>query len=77
MIYFVIEKTAKKYENIRNSNKVALAIDTYGRNPKSVNVQGYAEIIESGKEYERIAKLLAKGISITLQTALLEEKTLS
>jgi nitroimidazol reductase NimA-like FMN-containing flavoprotein (pyridoxamine 5'-phosphate oxidase superfamily) len=58
VIYFVTEKTTKKVQNLRHNNKIAVIIDTYQRSPISINIQGTAEIIEKGEEYEKAAKLL-------------------
>jgi nitroimidazol reductase NimA-like FMN-containing flavoprotein (pyridoxamine 5'-phosphate oxidase superfamily) len=48
----------RKYENIKHNNMVALAVDVYGSiDNKAVCVQGMAEIIERGHEFERLYKM--------------------
>ena len=60
IIYFITERTTKKFQNLKKNDKIAVIIDTYDRSPKSLNIQGRAEIIEEGAEYERAAELLIK-----------------
>ncbi|MDE1855721.1 MAG: pyridoxamine 5'-phosphate oxidase family protein [Candidatus Micrarchaeota archaeon] len=57
-IYFATDYGTKKLENIQYSNKLAIVIDVYERQPKSVSIQGIAEILEKGKEFQYAYKLL-------------------
>jgi uncharacterized protein len=56
--YIATDYETKKYENIKNNNRVALAVDVYSpENNKAICVQGTAEIIEKGEEFARIYKI--------------------
>jgi uncharacterized protein len=56
--YIATDYETKKYENIKNNNRVALAVDVYSPvNNKAICVQGTAEIIEKGEEFARIYKI--------------------
>ena len=55
--YIATDYETKKYENIKENNRVALAVDVYSSvGNKAVCVQGKAEIIEKGKEFARLYK---------------------
>jgi nitroimidazol reductase NimA-like FMN-containing flavoprotein (pyridoxamine 5'-phosphate oxidase superfamily) len=52
---FATDYGTKKIENIKNNNRVALTVDVYDSvKNKAICVQGSAEIIESGSEFERL-----------------------
>jgi nitroimidazol reductase NimA-like FMN-containing flavoprotein (pyridoxamine 5'-phosphate oxidase superfamily) len=56
--YIATDYETKKYENIKNNNRIALAVDVYSPvNNKAICVQGTAEIIEKGEEFARIYKI--------------------
>jgi uncharacterized protein len=56
--YIATDYDTKKYENIKNNNRVALAVDVYSSlNNKALCVQGRAEIIEKGEEFARIYRI--------------------
>ena len=58
--YIATDYETKKYENIRNNNRVALSVDVYSPvNNKAICVQGTAEIIEKGEEFARIYKIFS------------------
>lgn len=56
--FIATDYETKKYENIKENDRVALTIDVYSsvRN-KAVCVQGRAEIIERGGEFARLYKV--------------------
>lgn len=56
--YFATDFDTKKIKNIEKNNKIAIVFDVYSRQPKGVTVQGFAEIIEKGKEFDYARKLL-------------------
>jgi nitroimidazol reductase NimA-like FMN-containing flavoprotein (pyridoxamine 5'-phosphate oxidase superfamily) len=48
----------KKYDNIKHNKRVALVVDIYSSVGNSaVCVQGEAEIVEKGEEFERLYKI--------------------
>lgn len=56
--YIATDYETKKYDNIKDNNKVALAVDTYGtEGNKAVCIQGKAEIIERGEKFARLYKV--------------------
>jgi len=56
--YIATDYETKKYENIMENHRVALAVDVYSSvGNKAVCVQGKAKIIEKGKEFARIYKI--------------------
>lgn len=56
--YIATDYETRKYDNIKQSNKVALAVDTYSIvGNKAVCIQGKAEIIERGEEFARLYKV--------------------
>jgi nitroimidazol reductase NimA-like FMN-containing flavoprotein (pyridoxamine 5'-phosphate oxidase superfamily) len=56
--YIATDYKTKKYENIKENDRVALAVDTYSSaGNKAVCVQGRAEIIEKGGEFARLYKV--------------------
>ncbi len=56
--YIATDYETRKYENIKDNNKVALTVDVYNSvGNKAVCVQGQAEIIEKGKEFARLYKI--------------------
>jgi nitroimidazol reductase NimA-like FMN-containing flavoprotein (pyridoxamine 5'-phosphate oxidase superfamily) len=56
--YIATDYKTKKYENIKNNKRVALAVDLYSPvNNKAICMQGTAEIIEKGQEFARIYKI--------------------
>lgn len=56
-VYFATDYETKKYENLKKNSRVAVVIDKF---PPTVGatIQGEAEIIERGKEFEYAFKLL-------------------
>lgn len=62
-LYAATDYGTKKLDNIRHNPRVAVIIDEYGepwgRN-KGVMIQGVAELLEGGREFEKAAKLLTK-----------------
>ncbi len=53
--YIATDYETRKYENIKENNNVALAVDVYSSvGNKAVCLQGRAEIIEKGKEFARL-----------------------
>jgi uncharacterized protein len=57
VFYIATDYETKKYENINKNNRVALAVDVYSSvGNKAVLVQGRAEVIENGTEFERLYK---------------------
>ena len=57
--YIATDYETKKYENIMENHRVALAVDVYSSvGNKAVCVQGKAKIIEKGKEFARIYKIV-------------------
>jgi nitroimidazol reductase NimA-like FMN-containing flavoprotein (pyridoxamine 5'-phosphate oxidase superfamily) len=56
--YIATDYETKKYDNIKENNKVALAVDIYNTvGNKAVCIQGKAEIIERGGEFARLYKV--------------------
>jgi nitroimidazol reductase NimA-like FMN-containing flavoprotein (pyridoxamine 5'-phosphate oxidase superfamily) len=56
--YIATDYETKKYENIKEYGRVALAVDVYSPvGNKAVCVQGRAEIIERGREFARLYKI--------------------
>ena len=52
---FATDYGTRKIENIMHNKRVALTVDVYDSvKNKAVCVQGHAEIIESGNEFERL-----------------------
>lgn len=61
VFYIATDYETKKYKNIKENNRVALAIDVYGSaGNKAVCVQGRAEIIESGSKFARLYSMFQK-----------------
>ena len=56
-LYFIIDYGSKKEKNLRRNNRVAVVVDVYARTPQAVAVQGRAEFIEKGDEFERVEKM--------------------
>ncbi len=55
---FATDYGTKKLENIQNNNRVALTVDVYGATGnKAVCVQGTAEVIDDGGEFERLYRI--------------------
>lgn len=55
--YIATDYETRKYENIKENDRVALAVDVYSSvGNRAVCVQGRAEIIEKGKEFARLYK---------------------
>lgn len=56
--YIATDYETRKYENIKENDRVALAVDVYSSiGNRAVCVQGRAEIIEKGKEFARLYKV--------------------
>jgi len=56
--YIATDYETKKYENIKENDRVALVVDVYSSvGNKAVCVQGRAEIIEKGREFSRLYKI--------------------
>ena len=61
VFYIATDYETKKYKNIKENNRVALAIDVYSSvGNKAVCVQGRVEIIESGSDYARLYNMFQK-----------------
>lgn len=59
--YIATDYETKKYENIKENDRVALAIDVYSSvGNKAVCVQGRTEIIERDSEFARLYKTFQK-----------------
>jgi len=56
-IVIAIDYGTKKLGNLRENNKIALVVDEYHPN-HAVMVQGECEILERGKEYLRLLRIL-------------------
>lgn len=56
-IVIAIDYGTKKLGNLRENNKIALVVDDYHPN-HAVMVQGECEILERGKEYLRLLRIL-------------------
>ncbi len=56
-IVIAVDYGTKKLGNLRQNSKVALVVDDYHPN-RAVMVEGECEIIEKGKEYLRLLKVL-------------------
>jgi|SRR5690348_7926969 len=59
-VYFAIDYDTVKYKNLLKSDKIALSIDVYARQPKAVIMQGRAKMFDEGKEFDYGLKLLQK-----------------
>lgn len=59
-LYFAIDYDTLKYKNLLKNNKIGIAIDVYERQPIAVIMQGRAQMLEKGKEFEKAFKLLQK-----------------
>ena len=58
LFYFATDYETRKFENLKENDKVALAIDVYSSvGNKAVCVQGRAEVIERGTEFARLYKI--------------------
>ena len=56
--YIATDYETRKYENIKENDRVALAVDVYSSvGNRAVCVQGRAEIIEKGEEFARLYKI--------------------
>ncbi|HVX03252.1 MAG TPA: pyridoxamine 5'-phosphate oxidase family protein [Nitrososphaera sp.] len=57
--YFATDLETRKLENLKKNDKVALAVDVYESSVgnRAVCIQGKAEVIEGGKEFERLYKI--------------------
>ena len=57
--YFATDYDSRKYKNLRKNKNIALAIDIYNSSidNKAVIIQGTAEIIEKGREFEKLYNL--------------------
>ena len=61
VFYIATDYETKKYKNIKENNRVALAIDIYSSVVnKAICVQGRAEIIESGSRFARLYNMFHK-----------------
>jgi len=62
-IYFATDYGAKKARNLRENRKVSIIIDQYFEDwskLKGILIQGEAELLETGSEFEKIRYLLHK-----------------
>lgn len=57
--YFGTDYESRKYKNLDKNKKIALAVDIYNSSTdnKAVIIQGTAEIIEKGKEFQQLYDL--------------------
>lgn len=61
VFYFATDYETKKLDNIRNNNRIALAVDVYSSvGNKAVCIQGTAELIERGSEFSRLYKTFSQ-----------------
>ena len=61
VFYFATDYETKKLDNIRNNNRIALAVDVYSSvGNKAVCIQGTAELIERGSEFLRLYKMFSQ-----------------
>jgi nitroimidazol reductase NimA-like FMN-containing flavoprotein (pyridoxamine 5'-phosphate oxidase superfamily) len=59
--YIATDYETKKYENIKENNRIALTVDVYSSvGNKAVCVQGTVKVIEKGSEFERLYKIFQK-----------------
>jgi nitroimidazol reductase NimA-like FMN-containing flavoprotein (pyridoxamine 5'-phosphate oxidase superfamily) len=56
-VIVAVDYGTKKLKNLRENQKVALIVDDYRPN-RGLMIQGESEILEKGKEYLRLQKLL-------------------
>jgi len=56
-IVIAVDYNTKKLKNLRENRKVALVVDTYEPN-RGLMIEGDCEIIERGKEYLRLLRIL-------------------
>jgi len=66
-IYIATERDSKKIRNIVKNNKVALVVDDYVSwgDVRGVLIEGEAEILESGKNYEFGERLIHEKYKLT------------
>lgn len=58
LFYFATDLETRKLENLKRNGRVALAVDVYSSvGNKAVCVQGTAEIIERGSDFDRLYKM--------------------
>lgn len=59
--YIATDYETKKYENLKENDRVALTVDVYSSiGNKAVCVQGRVKIIEKGREFARLYKIFQK-----------------
>ena len=57
-LYFATDYDTRKYANLRKNSRIGVAIDVYGRQPKSVLIQGRAIMLEKGAAFANAYRLL-------------------
>ena len=62
-IIVAIDYGTKKLENLRQNNRVALVVDDYRPN-HAVMVEGECEILERGREYLRLLRILFEKFEV-------------
>lgn len=57
VFYFATDLETRKLENIKANGRVALVVDVYSsKGNRAVCVQGKAELVERGNEFDRLYK---------------------
>lgn len=55
VIFYATDYNTRNYKNLKINSNIAISIDTYkSKDHKAVLIQGNAEIIENGEEFEQI-----------------------
>lgn len=61
VFYIATDYETKKYENIKENNRIALTVDVYSSvGNKAVCVQGIVQVIERGSEFARLYNIFQK-----------------
>jgi uncharacterized protein len=73
--YFATDYDSKKYRNLKKNKKVCLVVNIYksSADNKAVVVQGTAEIIERGREFQKLYDALYKKFEWVRQDPWKEE----
>ncbi len=59
-IYFATDYDTKKFKNIKLNPRMAFVVDVYKRSPQGITIQGKAEILERGSEFNQAYGRLEK-----------------
>lgn len=61
IFYFATDYDTKKYENLKNNNKIAISVDIYSPpKHKAVIIRGTSTFIENGSQFKRLYKIFYK-----------------